>query len=244
MANTVLRVEFEASTAGLKKGAQDAIGIVRGVNSAVGTLQGIAGSMLATPILQAAEALAQYRQQAREAGTELASKFSPDIIRGRIENRIREMQVGQQIAGEVGASLAEAERRKKEQELALTYVNAVAPKTLAEKALYPLQHPTQTLAEGAMASESLARAAFNLAPMGALGDVTRALPIPGAELLGRGIGALEGAQDTGAGVMGAFEGLFRLRRAAGLGESAAGIAGETAVLQALRAITTNTEGAR
>lgn len=215
MASTVLRVEFEASTAGLKKGAQDAIGIVRGVNSAVGALQGIAGSMLATPIVQAAEALASYRQQAREAGTELASKFSPEIIRGRIENRMREMQVGQQLAGSSGAQMAEAERRKKEQELGLLVVNATAEKTLAEKAGYALQNPTQTLSEAAMAG-------------GAFGSA--------------GIQALSG--NIGGAAESSFEALFRLRRAFGFGESSQGIAAETAMLQALRNISTNTEGAR
>lgn len=95
-----------------------------------------------------------------------------------------------------------------------------------------------------MATEALTRATGNLAPVGAIADVARTLPIPGSQLLGMGIRSLEGAQDTTAGAVGAFEGLFRLRRAFGLGESAEGIAGETAVLQALRAISTNTEGAR
>lgn len=215
MASTVLRVEFDASTAGLKKGAQDAIGIVRGVNSAVGALQGIAGSMLATPIVQAAEALASYRQQAREAGTELASKFSPEIIRGRIENRIREMQVGQQLAGSSGAQMAEAERRKKEQELGLVVANAGEQKTLAEKAMYGLQNPTQTLSETTMAGGAFGSAGINLL-----------------------------AGNVGGAVSSSYEGLFRLRRAFGFGESAQGIAAETAVLQALRNISTNTEGAR
>ena len=67
MASTVLRVEFEATTAGLKRGAQEAIGIMRGTNAAIASLQGMAGAMLSTPILQAAEALAQYREEARSA---------------------------------------------------------------------------------------------------------------------------------------------------------------------------------
>lgn len=215
MANTVLRVEFDASTAGLKKGAQEAIGVVRGVNSAIGALQGIAGSMLATPIFQAAEALASYRQQAREAGTELASKFSPDIIKGRIQNRIREMQVGQQLAASSGEQMAEQERRKKEQELGLLVVNATEQKTLAEKAMYGLQNPTQTLSETAMAGGAFGSAGINLL-----------------------------AGNVGGAASSSFEGLFRLRRAFGFGESAQGIAAETAVLQALRNISTNTEGAR
>lgn len=215
MASTVLRVEFEASTAGLKRGAQDAIGIMRGANSAIASLQGIAGGMLSAPIVQAAEALAQYREEARSAGRALASRFSPEMVQANVTNRLREMEVGRQLAERHGEQFAEQERRKKEQELGLTALNAGAPKTLMEKASYGLQNPTQTMSEGFMASGELAAA---------------------------GVGLLGG--DTTSAVTNAVSGLQRLRRAFGFGESAEGIAGETEMLRIMRDVATNTQGAR
>jgi hypothetical protein len=216
MASTVLRVEFEAATAGLKRGAQEAIGIMRGTNAAIASLQGMAGAMLSAPILQAAEALAQYREEARSAGRQLASRFSPEMVQANVTNRLREMEVGRQLAERYGAQFAEQERRKKEQELGLTALNAGAPKTLAEQAMYGLQNPTRTLSEGFMASGELAASALQF--------------VTGGDQTEMAVNAVSGIQ--------------RLRRAFGLGESSESIAGETEMLRLLRDVATNTQGAR
>lgn len=215
MASTVLRVEFEAGTAGLKRGAADAVGIMRGVSASLTTLQGMAGAMLAAPVVQAAQALAAYREEARSAGRELASKFSPEMVRANVENRMREMEVGRQLADRYGEQFAEQERRAKETELGLVSLNAGAPKTLAERAMYGLQNPTRTMSEGAMATSEMTSGALGLA-----------------------------TGDTGSAVTNIVSGLTRLRRAFGLGESSANIAGETEMLRILRDVETNTQGAR
>jgi hypothetical protein len=216
MASTVLRVEFEATTAGLKRGAQEAIGIMRGTNAAIASLQGMAGAMLSAPIIQAAEALAQYREEARSAGRQLASRFSPEMVQANVTNRLREMEVGRQLAERYGEQFAEQERRKKEQELGLTALNAGAPKTLAEQAMYGLQNPTRTLSEGFMASGELAASALQF--------------VTGGDQTEMAVNAVSGIQ--------------RLRRAFGLGESSESIAGETEMLRIMRDVANNTQGAR